>query len=202
MKLQHKLLALLLPPVIAGLGMRGTESAPAAMPLTGSSGDGTRLFLRVEGVQGASQDRIYREWIEVDRYSLDAEGPTSIPAGGGGTRPPVEFGPLRTSGLMLRAFPGLAARCASGQLISEVQLAVIKPDPSGGGSPYEAGRVTLQDVVVESMQTVGDLTPWMQTDLALNYARIRIELREPRSSGGGGGTSRTWSWDIPNSRSW
>src|SRR4051812_34585062 len=97
-------------------------------------------FLKLEGIDGDSQDRSHVGWIEIETYSWGLTQSGSIASGGGGGGAgKASFQDVHFTSLTSKASPLIAKACATGQHIAKAQLSLVK----SGGSPFEFVKMEL-----------------------------------------------------------
>jgi type VI secretion system secreted protein Hcp len=94
----------------------GTASALAAIaPLSKASAD---LFLKLDGIVGESLDKVHKDEIQVQSFSLGVSNSGSTQVGGGAGAGRASFSDLSLSATLSKASPALALACASGQRLT------------------------------------------------------------------------------------
>jgi type VI secretion system secreted protein Hcp len=110
-------------------------------------------FLKLDGIQGESQDRNHANEIEIESYSWNVSNPTSVGSGsGGGGTGKASFSDLHLTSLVSAAGPNLMLACATGRHLPSALLTIRK----GGGNGLEFLKIRLSDVLVSSFEESGD----------------------------------------------
>jgi type VI secretion system secreted protein Hcp len=104
-------------------------------------------FLRLDGIQGESQDKIHAGEIEIESFSWGATNPTTGANGGGGGSGKVSFQDLHFTMPTSKASPNLMLACATGRHISTATLTCRK---AGGTNALEFMKIKLTDCLVSS----------------------------------------------------
>jgi type VI secretion system secreted protein Hcp len=166
------------------------------------------IFLKLDGIEGASTTKGHEKEIEVLSYdqSIDATVAGGHGGGGGGAGK-ATFSDVRIRKLLDTASIPISLACASGLHIASARVAFRRP----GSRPFDFYVVTLEDVVVThagQCATTGTQLPLAFETLAkspagaalleevtLHFARLRWQYRGigPR---GTGLPPFTGGWDV------
>ena len=128
-------------------------------------------FLKIDGIEGESQDSKHKSEIEIQSFSFGATQTGSFAAGGGGGAGKVHMQDFHFTVPVNKASPKLMLACASGQHIKKAVLTVRK----AGKEQQEYLKYTFSDILVSSYQTGGgggDVLPVDQ--ISLNFAKIEF----------------------------
>src|SRR5512140_1419124 len=124
-------------------------------------------FLKIDGIEGESQDSKHKGEIEVESFSWGVTNSAVATAGGGAAAGRAQFSGFNFMQVLTKASPSLFLKCVSGQHIKMAVLVARK----AGEVPFEFLKLTLSDVLVSSYQTSGSSeTP--QDSVSLNFAKI------------------------------
>jgi type VI secretion system secreted protein Hcp len=128
-------------------------------------------FLKIEGMDGESNDRVHKGEIEISSFSWGLAN--TIAAGGGGATGRAVLQDFHFTMPASKASPNLMLSCATGRHFSQVALTCRK----AGGSQIEFLKIKLQDVLVSSYDIGGtdrgekpDDVPFDQ--LSLSFVKI------------------------------
>jgi type VI secretion system secreted protein Hcp len=135
------------------------------------------FFLKIDGVQGESTDKVHKGEIDVLSWSWGASNRQANPEGGP-TGPHLDE--FVFTHKIDAASPKLLVGCASGKPISTATLTVRK----GGKTPAEYYTIKLDEILISSVQQSGhggDSLP--AEEVSLNFAKIEIEYEKIRSDG-------------------
>ncbi|MDU5502956.1 MAG: type VI secretion system tube protein Hcp [Enterobacter sp.] len=139
------------------------------------------MFLKVEGVTGESKDSNHTGWTDITSFSWGASQPGNMSVGGGGGAGKVNFNDLHV---------------ASGKHLTKVELSVCK----AGGQQVEYSRITLEDVLVTSVQYTGaDNGDTVGVTYAFQAAKVKQQYWEQTTSGGKGAESSA-GWNIKENK--
>ena len=150
-------------------------------------------FLKLEGIEGESQDHKHKGAIDIESWSWGASQSGAHSGGGGGGAGKVSMQDFHFVMKINKASPKLMLACASGEHFKKATLVCRK----AGKEQQEFMKVTLSDLLVSSYQTGGsghsDIVPTDQ--ISLNYAKIEFEYKEQKPDGTMGGAVKA-GWDI------
>jgi type VI secretion system secreted protein Hcp len=145
-------------------------------------------FLKIDGIDGESQDSQYKNYIHVESWSWGASQSGTFSSGGGGGAGKVQMQDLHFTMKMDKASPKLMLACATGEHIKKAQLFARK----AGKTQQTFLTVTLSDVLVSSYQTSGsgasDVLPI--DSVALNFAKVEVEYKPQNADGSLGGAQK------------
>jgi type VI secretion system secreted protein Hcp len=162
-------------------------------PLSKSSAD---TFLKLDGIVGESLDRVHKDEIEVQSFSLGVSNSGSTQIGGGTGTGRASFSDLSLSATLSKASPALALACASGQRITKATLTFR----TSGATPVEVYTVVLENVLVSSVSTTGTADDGRPNEAySLNYGSI-VWKYTPIQANGSPGTSISAGWNITQNR--
>lgn len=156
-------------------------------------------FLKIDGIEGESQDARHKGEIELDAWSFGGaaeetvEGKPSAPV-----RPGVASGRFNAQDFQFtvkisKASPMLFQACATAKHLPRVTMTGRK----AGDNPQDYLKITLSDVLIVSYQQSGaGGTGMVPIDQVLcNFSRIDIEYRAMNPDGSLGGPV-TASFDL------
>ena len=150
-------------------------------------------FLKIDGIEGESQDDKHKTEIDLESWSWGETQSGTHAAGGGGGAGKVSMQDFHFVMRINKASPKLLLACASGQHIKTAILACRK----AGGKQEEFLKYTFSDLLVSSYQTGGssngDVVPLDQ--IALNFSKVEIEYKEQKPDGSLGGVIKS-GWDL------
>jgi type VI secretion system secreted protein Hcp len=149
------------------------------------------MFLKLDGIDGESQDAKHKGEIEIESFSWGASNAGSAAHGGAGAGK-VSMQDFHFVTPTSKASPKLFLSCASGVHIKDAILTVR----GAGDKPLEFLKVTMSDVLVSSWQqagSAGDEIP--QDQISINFSKIEIAY-VTQSPNGGAGESVRGGWDV------
>ncbi len=150
------------------------------------------FFLKIEGVDGESQDKTHKGEIQLDSWSWGETNAGTFAHGGGGGAGKSVSQDFHFVAKTSKASPKLLLFCAGGDHINKAVLTVRK----AGKEQQEYLIYTLSDVLVSSYQnggSGGDVIPMDQ--FSLNFAQVKIEYKEQKADGTlGGAVTAGYNW--------
>lgn len=142
-------------------------------------------FLKIDGIEGESQDATHRGEIQLNSWSWGASNSGTMQFGGGGGGGKAHMDNFDFTMRVNKATPKLMQKLANGQHINTAILTCRK----AGTTPQEYLRITFEYVIVASYRTGGgasdDAIP--EESISLNFAKVRFEYREQLPNGSMGG---------------
>jgi type VI secretion system secreted protein Hcp len=151
------------------------------------------IFLKINGIDGESEDSAHKDEIEVLSWSWGVSQQSSMHAGSGGGAGRATVNDLVFAHLIDRATPNLTQYCLTGKHIDEAKLVVRK----AGGTPLEYIKFTMTDVIVTAVNPSG-VSESQQRPLesvSLSFAKLTQEYVVQNAQGGSGGAI-TATFDI------
>ncbi len=140
------------------------------------------LFLKIEGIDGETEDKKHKKEMELTSWSFGASNPGSFQHGSGGGTGKVTLQEFEISKRMDAGSAKLFLYCASGKHIDK---AVFTARKSGGGqTPEDFLTVTLEKCLISNYSTGGGEGGDVPTEsFRLNYAKIKIEYKSQQTDG-------------------
>jgi type VI secretion system secreted protein Hcp len=130
------------------------------------------MFLKLDGIDGESTDRIHPGEIEVSAFSWGLANTGSIGGSGGGTGKAV-LQDMSFSAAVSKASPNLILACATGIHLRTAKLTCRRPGGPGGG--FEFLKITLADVLVSSYSVGGsDQDDSPNENFSLDFVKIDV----------------------------
>jgi type VI secretion system secreted protein Hcp len=147
-------------------------------------------FLKIDGIEGESQDSKHKGEIEIESWSFGEVQTGTAARGGGMGAGKVQMQDFNFVMKVNKASPKLFLACARGDHIKSAVLTCRK----AGKDQQEYLKVTFSDILVSSFQTSGaaasDMLPMDQ--ISLNFSKIEFEYREQKPDGTLGGAIKSW----------
>ncbi len=140
------------------------------------------LFLKIEGIEGESQDAKHKKEIELMSWGLHESNPGSFKQGSGGGTGGVTMEDFTFSKTMDAASANLFLFCASGKHIKEVVFSARK---SGGGeSPEDYLNITLNECLISNYSTGGGAGGGVPTEsFSIDFAKIKVQYKQQQKDG-------------------
>jgi type VI secretion system secreted protein Hcp len=150
-------------------------------------------FLKIDGIEGESQDGKHKGEIDVLSWSWGETQTGTHAGGGGGGAGKVVMQDFHFVMNVNKATPKLILACASGEHIPKAVLTCRK----AGKEQQEFLKYTFSDLLVSSYQPggsgSGDIVPTEQ--VSVNYAKMEVEYKEQKTDGSLGGAVKS-GWDL------
>ncbi len=161
-----------------------TVAALTIAPFAGAAND---VFLQVDGMQGESTDREFRDAIVVTDFAFGLSNGAVTTGGSSGGR--VNFDVLTLTKRVDRASPKLFIAAASGQAFPSATISTRK----SGGQQSTFYRIKLSDVTVTSLkvQEGNELVE----HVSLGFGKIEIEYFMQEPNGKVMSTGKV-AWDV------
>lgn len=151
------------------------------------------VYLRIEGINGESEDERHRNWIEVSNVLYAAHQPSAdvVSTAGGHTTGRAELYPLSFTKLADISSPVLLQTCAAGKTIPKAVFEFMRAD--GDGKPIPYFKIELEHVMVASITPDSGNGGIITERVQLAYARMKWNYTRQSIKGGTqGNTSGGW----------
>jgi type VI secretion system secreted protein Hcp len=150
------------------------------------------MFLRVDSLEGESEDSVHGKEIQIVSWSWAATQTGTGGSGGGLGAGKVEIQDIEIKKKADRASPVLYKLCCNGQHIASADLTVRK----AGGDALEYFVIRLEDLIITSYKVGGEpKDDEIFETVRINFTRAGITYT-PQVGGGGGGAKVSGGWDI------
>jgi type VI secretion system secreted protein Hcp len=151
------------------------------------------MFLKIDGIDGDSNDAKHKGEIEIESFSWGASSPVTTGPGGGGTgRVTMEDFTFTTP--VTRASPKLFQATVERRRIKTALLTVRR----SGGQQQDFLKVTMSDVQISHWnQAAGAEAPMDQ--VTMNFGKVQIAYTGQRPDGTPGETVSA-GWDGKNTK--
>lgn len=130
-------------------------------------------FLKLDGIDGESVDARHRGEIEIRSSSFGAANAVVVGGGGGSSVGKVRLQELHVVKAIDKASPRLFVSCVSGRHLKSATLTWRR----AGAVPVDFLVITLEDIVVTSIQDDVTSAPGVATTEAIALAFGKIVLR-------------------------
>lgn len=149
------------------------------------------MFLELDGIKGESTDSKHKDKIDILSYTFGVHQTGASSGGGGSGAGKASFDDLHISKFADLASPNLMLACATGQHIKKAIIYVRK----AGGQQEDYYTITLEELIVSSMQNTGTGSDAPTESLTMNFSKITFEYKPQKSDGSLGGVSKA-GYDI------
>jgi type VI secretion system secreted protein Hcp len=149
-------------------------------------------FLKIDGIEGESQDSKHAKEIELESFSWGESNHGSQAAAGGGGAGKVQMQDFHFVMRVNKASPKLFLACANGEHIKSAVLTCRK----AGKEQQEFLKWKFTDLLISSYQTGGshgDIIPMDQ--VSFNFAKIEVEYKGQKADGSLEGAIPA-GWDL------
>ncbi|MBO9356845.1 type VI secretion system tube protein Hcp [Bordetella petrii] len=152
--------------------------------------------MKIDGANGESKDANHKNWTDIISFSWGATQPGNMASGGGLGAGKASFNDLHVVARIDKAAPAVMKHCASGKHLGKIELSVCK----AGGQQVEYSKITLEDVLVSSVQLSGELnSESVVVNFAFQAAKVKQQYWEQTEQGGKGAESLV-AWDIKQNK--
>jgi type VI secretion system secreted protein Hcp len=178
---------------------RPAGKSPRGPPFVGSLNMAViDYFLKIDGIEGESQDSKHKGSIELQSYSISAHQQGTHGMGGGGGAGKVNLADFNFVMSTNKASPKLFLACCNGEHIKKATLTCRK----AGKEQQEYLKIHLSDFLVSGYQSGGphggEVMPVDQ--VSLNFSKIEFEYKDQKADGSLAGTVKT-GWDAKTNKS-
>lgn len=142
-------------------GIQGGPGAPGAQGTRGEllpavqfgfDNSAGKMFLKLDGVKGESQDHKHKGDVEISSFSFGAGNGGAQAHGGGGGAGKVSFSSFTITKHLDKSSPLLQKAAVGGQHYKEVDVFFAR---KAGGTQQDYLEIKLQDVLISSYQASG-----------------------------------------------
>jgi type VI secretion system secreted protein Hcp len=178
----------------AGSPVYPDSAAIVASPTAGE----TAAFVKFDGVDGESQDRDHKDWINLLSFRQGQFIPSTGAVGSTRGRAGCVFEEVVLAKELDKSSPKLAEAVCKGQVFSKVTIHLTSV--SLGGQVYYAYE--LKNVLVTSYQITGSAAEVRPTEeLSLNFEEIKVTYTEYDSSTGRSKGNVEYTWKVEEGQS-
>ncbi|WP_231876298.1 Hcp family type VI secretion system effector [Azotobacter vinelandii] len=157
----------------------------------------TSMHLKIEGVQGESQESQHAAWLDIKSFTWGISQPGSLDSGGGGTPGRASFTDLHVVSYVESSAPTAFKKCANGTSLGTVELSCSR---LSDGDKMVFMTITLTNVLVTKADIKGVDRDDEQERLLIEYAFQAPEVEfgyTPQQDDGSAGGEVTMGWNIP-----
>jgi type VI secretion system secreted protein Hcp len=150
-------------------------------------------FLKIDGIDGESQDAKHKNEIDIASFSFGEvqTGTSSSGGGSGGGKVQMQDAQF-TASYASKAGPKLFLACAGGDHIKKAVLVCRR----AGKEQQEFLKWTFSDLLISSYQHSGHHGDSLPSEtFSLNFSKIEVEYKEQKPDGTLGGATPA-GWDL------
>lgn len=150
-------------------------------------------YLKIEGINGESEDDKHKNWIEVSNvlYAINQPRAETVSTAGGLTSGRAELFPINFTKLADIASPVLLQTCAAGKTIPKATFEFVRAD--GDGKPITYFKIDIENLMIASITPDSGDGGVISERVQLAYARIKWNYTRQSIRGGTqGNTSGGW----------
>ncbi|MEK9544354.1 MAG: type VI secretion system tube protein Hcp [Luminiphilus sp.] len=156
-------------------------------------------FLKLDGIDGESQDDGHKGEIDVLSWSWGGAATGSFDIGGGGSSGKASFQDISVTKYYDKASPNLMKKLADGTHISEATLFARK---AGGSSAIEFLKIKLKDVIITSVSLGGSGGDDRYVEnVSLAFAEFEVAYQAQKNDGSKDGGEVKAGWNIQQNKS-
>ena len=150
-------------------------------------------FLKIEGIEGESEDQEHKGWIDLLSWRWSEHQAGTMAHGGGGGAGKVSMEDFHFTMRVNKASPKLLEACASGEHFGKADLVARK----AGKTQQKFLKMKFTDLLVSTFSTGGATNAEeLPIDaIALNYAKVEYEYSPQDAKGSLTGAIRA-GWDL------
>jgi len=154
----------------------------------------TDMFLKLDGIEGESQDHKFKDWIEVQSWNWGVHQNATAHRGTGLGHSKASFQELHVSKHLDKGSVKAFKACAKGDHIKTAKLVCRK---AGGENPLEYFTIEMEDVLITNVAFSGHGGGGTQVSetLALSFAKFK-ETYKPQSKTGTAASNVDWGFSI------
>ena len=145
------------------------------------------MFLKLEGIEGESNDEIKKNHIEISSFSFGGSNSGSFNAATGGGTSKANLQDVHFTKQIDKSSPNLFGVLTNGKHIDKATITVRK----AGGDPKDYMTITLTPCFVSSYNLSGhDGGGMPQESFSLNYDKIEFEYKTQDDKGNLGASNK------------
>jgi len=152
-------------------------------------------YLKIEGINGESEDERHRNWLEVSNVTYAVYQPRAdvVSTAGGHTTGRADLYPISFTKLADLASPVLLQTCATGKTIPKAAFEFLRADGDGKAITYF--KIELENVMIASITPDSGEGGIITERVQLAYAKIKWHYTRQSIRGGAQGNT-SGSWDC------
>ncbi len=150
-------------------------------------------FLKLDGIKGESKDSAHKDEIDILSYSWGLSQSGAAHFGGGAGAGKVNVQDLNIVKRVDKSSPPLHLYCCNGKHIKSAMIVMRK----AGEKPLDYIKITLEDVMVTSVQSAGHDGQEVPTEsISFNFAKFKVGYQPQKADGSADGGEVVTGWSI------
>lgn len=138
------------------------------------------IFIKIGSLKGESQDKQFKEWMDVLAWSWGATQTGSFHGGGGGGTGKVNVHDFSFTKRTDITSPKLVGKVCTGEHYDKVEVKARK----AGGKPFVYLEYTFEDVIISSYSTGGSSADeTISENISFNFAKFKIKYNQQSKTG-------------------
>jgi type VI secretion system secreted protein Hcp len=158
------------------------------------------MFLKLDGIDGESQDTDHTNEIDIESFSLQIHNPSSSERGGTGHGTgQSQISEMHITKSLDKSSPTLWQKCAAGDHIETAIITVCAQ--AGESEKIDYLKITMHDVMITQVQNGGsNSSERPQENLILNFLKIEKEYQQQDDKGKKQGGPVRFARDLQQNR--
>ncbi len=130
-------------------------------------------YLKIEGINGESEDERHKQWIEVSNvlYAVHQPRAEVLSTAGGHTNGRAELYPINFKKLADMSSPVLLQTCAAGKTIPKAVFEFMRAD--GAGKPVPYFKIEIENLLIANITPDSGDGGVISERVQLAYAKIK-----------------------------
>lgn len=151
------------------------------------------IYVQIEGIEGESQHKNHRGWIEAEAFSQGVTMTGSTHTGGGGGAGRVNFQPITLIKRLDIASPQIWLKLLQGRAVNKVTIEFFQD----ANDQYPFFKIELKNALFVSVQQgeTTDAGEYLE-EVQIEFAEIEMTVVQPREDGGQGAEASA-GWNLP-----
>lgn len=152
-------------------------------------------YLKIEGINGESEDERHKNWIECNNvlYAIHQPRADVLSTAGGHTSGRADLFPITFTKLADLSSPVLLQTCATGKTLPKAVFEFMRAD--GDGKPIPYFKIELENLMIANINPDSGDGGLIVERVQLAYAKIKWAYQRQSIRGGTMGNS-TGGWDC------
>jgi type VI secretion system secreted protein Hcp len=144
----------------------------------------TNVYLKLEGIDGESEDEDHDKWIELESWNWSVSNPATFAATQGGHATQATFSDMHIMKVVDLASNNLWRFCTTGKHIPSATVSFMKLD---GETRVEYHKIHITDLLITSVGESATGSDIMQESVTLTCAEFKRTYKGQQDTGSAGG---------------